>query len=44
MASIQKLGGWSNMRTPQEIYIKALGDAYAKETKQYLDRLGTLKI
>lgn len=43
MASIQKLGGWSNMRTPQEIYIKALGDAYAKETKQYLDRLEALK-
>ena len=43
MAGIQKLGGWSNMRTPQEIYIKALGDAHARETRQYLDRLEALK-
>ena len=42
MAGIQKLGGWSNMRTPQDIYIKALSDAHAQETAAYLDRINAL--
>lgn len=43
MAGIQKLGGWSNMRTPEEIYIKALGDAHEREMSLYLNRLEKLK-
>lgn len=43
MAGIQKLGGWSNMRTPQDIYIKALSDAHERETRAYLEKVENMK-
>lgn len=36
MALIKDIGGWSNMQTPQRIYIKALADASKREMKQYV--------
>ena len=47
MASIKDIGGWSNMQTPQQIYIKALADAHKREMDQYvsyLDKLKTTKL
>ena len=43
MASIKKLGGWSNMNTPQQIYIKALSDAHFRELSGYLEYISSLK-
>ncbi len=42
MASIKDIGGWSNLQTPQQIYIKALADAHEREMKQYIEHLNTL--
>ena len=42
MASIKEIGGWSNMQTPQRIYIKALADAHKREMEQYLGYLDTI--
>lgn len=36
MASIKDIGGWSNLQTPQQIYIKALADAKQRELDQYV--------
>ena len=36
MASIKDIGGWSNMQTPQQIYIKSLADAHKREMQQYV--------
>lgn len=44
MASIKDLGGWSNMQTPQRIYVKALADAHRREMENYLDFLGDLRV
>ena len=44
MASIQKLGGWSNMDTPQKIYISSLADENEKEMKAYLEYAEGMKI
>lgn len=44
MASIKELGGWSNMQTPQKIYVKALADAHKREVAGYLDFLGDLRV
>lgn len=44
MASIKEIGGWSNLQTPQQIYIKALADAHKREMQQYTDYLEGLKI
>ena len=44
MASIKVIGGWSNLQTPSQIYIKALSDAHKREMNQYLEHLNTLKI
>ena len=38
-ASIKDIGGWSNINTPQQIYIKTLADAHEREMTRYLDRL-----
>ncbi len=43
MASIKEIGGWSNMQTPQQIYIKALADAHKREMQQYVAYLDNLK-
>lgn len=43
MASIKDVGGWSNLQTPQRIYIKALADAHQREMAGYLDHLEKLK-
>lgn len=43
MASIKEIGGWSNMQTPQQIYIKALADAHKREMQQYVSYLDSLK-
>ena len=43
MASIKEIGGWSNMQTPQQIYIKALADAHKREMSQYIEHLDGLK-
>lgn len=43
MASIKEIGGWSNMQTPQQIYIKALADAHKREMSQYIEHLESLK-
>ena len=43
MASIQKAGGWSNLQTPTQIYIKALADAHKREMAgyvSYVERIG----
>lgn len=42
MASIKEIGGWSNLNTPQQIYIKALSDAHKREMKQYIGHLEAL--
>lgn len=39
MASIKDFGGWSNMQTPQRIYIKALADAKKREMENYMTYL-----
>lgn len=39
MASIKDLGGWSNLQTPERIYIKALADAHEREMSKYLQHL-----
>ena len=44
MASIKDLGGWSNMQTPQKIYVKALADAHQRETAQYLAFLDSVRV
>lgn len=44
MASIKEIGGWSNLQTPQQIYIKALADAHQREMAGYLDHLNSLKV
>ena len=44
MASIKDIGGWSNLQTPQQIYIKALADAHEREMGQYLAHLDKLKL
>lgn len=44
MASIKDLGGWSNLQTPQRIYVKALADAHKREMENYLDFLGDLRV
>lgn len=41
-ASIKDIGGWSNINTPQQIYIKTLADAHEREMAQYLDRLESI--
>ena len=44
MASIKDIGGWSNMQTPQQIYIKSLADAHKREMRKYVsyvDRIST---
>jgi len=43
MASIKDIGGWSNLQTPQQIYIKALSDAHKREMAGYLQHLDSLK-
>ena len=43
MASIKEIGGWSNMQTPQQIYIKALADAHEREMEQYVNYVEDLK-
>lgn len=42
MASIKEIGGWSNLNTPQQIYIKALADAHKREMSQYIGHLENL--
>lgn len=42
MASIKEIGGWSNLQTPQQIYIKALADAHKREMDKYIEHLNTL--
>lgn len=42
MAGIKDVGGWSNMQTPQQIYIKALADAHKREMAGYLDHVNAL--
>ena len=42
MASIKDIGGWSNLQTPQQIYIKALADAHEREVSQYVSFLDTI--
>lgn len=42
MASIKDIGGWSNLQTPQQIYIKALADAKRREMDQYVSYLDGL--
>lgn len=42
MASIKEIGGWSNLNTPQQIYIKALADAHKREMSQYIGHLESL--
>jgi len=42
MASIKDIGGWSNLQTPQQIYIKALADAKKREMDQYVSYLDGL--
>ncbi len=42
MASIKDIGGWSNLQTPQQIYIKALADAHKREMEKYIEHLNTL--
>ena len=42
MASIKEIGGWSNLQTPQQIYIKALSDAHKREMNQYIGHLESL--
>lgn len=44
IAGIQKLGGWSNMDTPQRIYISSLQDEREKEMKGYLDFAESMKV
>ena len=44
MACIKDIGGWSNLQTPQQIYIKALADTHEREMNQYLAHLNTLKL
>ena len=44
MASIKEIGGWSNLQTPTQIYVKALSDAHKREMDQYLKHLNTLKL
>ena len=44
MASIKDVGGWSNLQTPQRIYIKALSDAHKREMEGYLDYIGDLRV
>ena len=44
MASIKEIGGWSNMQTPQQIYVKALADAHKREMSKYIEHLNGLKI
>lgn len=39
MASIKDIGGWSNLQTPQQIYVKALADAKKRELDQYVSFL-----
>ena len=43
LASVKTTGGWSNMRTPMDIYIKALSDAHEREMGIYMDYVSTLK-
>lgn len=43
MASIKEIGGWSNLQTPTQIYIKTLADAHKREMEQYLAHLDTIK-
>lgn len=43
MASIKEIGGWSNLQTPQQIYIKALADAHKREMSQYIGHLESLR-
>lgn len=42
MASIKEIGGWSNLQTPSQIYVKALADAHKREMSNYLEHLNTL--
>ena len=42
MASIKDIGGWSNLQTPSQIYVKALADAHKREMSKYLEHLDTL--
>lgn len=37
MSSIAKLGGWSNINTPTQIYIKSIEDEKEREMKSYLN-------
>lgn len=39
MSSIKEIGGWSNLQTPAQIYIKTLADAHQREMRQYLEHL-----
>ena len=42
MPSIKDVGGWSNVQTPQRIYVKALADAHKREMTQYVSFVGDL--
>ena len=42
MASIKDVGGWSNIQTPQRIYVKALADAKKREMENYIAFVGSL--
>ena len=42
LTSIKEIGGWSNIQTPQKIYLKTLQDAHEREMKQYLNKLESL--
>ncbi len=42
MASIKDIGGWSNLQTPSQIYVKALADAHKREMNKYLKHLDSL--
>lgn len=44
MSSIKEIGGWSNLQTPTQIYIKTLADAHQKEMQEYLTHLDSLKL
>ena len=43
MASIKDIGGWSNLQTPTQIYVKSLADAHQREMAQYLAHLDAMK-
>lgn len=42
LTSVKELGGWSNIQTPQNIYLRTIEDAHQREMAQFLGKLETL--